>query len=182
MKVATFCGKCSTLGITGKYMRHDLVLVDLDYNDGIPELPGVVMWRSEIPPGSLMNEMYERRMRIAKSLLKVVQVLGKSDDLLILDSDVFLTKQVNFDRSGIIATYAKMKPLEHIALFETPSNYFIKKEDIDTFYSTVDQYVRLELYRLPVDVWIGTQLLVKGWKVYKEPGVCHIIDGKIYCT
>lgn len=182
MKTATFCGKCSTLGITSKYVKHDLILVDTSYNDGIPELPGVVTWDSEVPPGYLMSEMYERRLRIAKSLLKIVQLLGKEDDILILDSDVFLTRQISFDRSGIIATYAKMKPLGHVAVFDLPTNYFIKKEDVDTFYSVVDKYVRLELYRHPVDIWIGTQLLVRGWKVYKEPGVCHIIDGKVYCT
>jgi len=128
-------------------------------------------------------EVYNRRHRIAKMIYKIVSDID--DDILFVDSDVILNGDV-FDKltsnePTAICIPALMKPSTSVVFdFCYSTNMYVPYALVDRLKDIVRRYIDYSLYNVyPVDIYIHNALGTRRTLYVK--GVCHYINGKLYC-
>ena len=148
-------------------MRYDYVFVD-DTSTTCPEKvvhPQVV----HVSSGNTTS----RRYRIAFLLREVFSRLN--DDLLVVDSDVYLPP-FHSEKPVTLCIPAKAKPYSHVILFCDSTNNYVTKDRVKQAYRVMDDYLSRELYKdFPVDVYLVHSLHLPTLSV---PGTYHFIDGE----
>jgi len=128
-------------------------------------------------------DMYNRRLRIAKMIYKITSDIG--DDILFVDSDVMLNddvfKGLPSNEPTAICIPALMKPSTSIIFdFCYSTNMYVPYAFTDKLKDIVRRYIDYSLYNVyPVDLYIHNALETRRTLYVK--GVCHYINGKLYC-
>ena len=128
-------------------------------------------------------EMHNRRLRIAKMIYKIVNDIG--DDVLFVDSDVMLNddvfKKLTSNEPTAICIPALAKPSASVVFdFCYSTNMYVPYVFTDKLKDIVIRYIYSGLFILrPVDLYIHNALGTRRTLYVK--GVCHYINGKLYC-
>lgn len=179
MKIVTFCGKCSTLKRVSQFIHHDYFFVDRSFHDEFPSyLDNLVLVDTGVPYTTDAEEMIKKRLRIRRMYQFINDMIPQNEDLLILDSDVYVkdisklpVKTVPYN----LAIYAVLKPSTKIDIFYGSTNIFIPS----TYREKLRQILNSYDSNVPVDLYINWNL---GSLYLYIKGVCHIINGVDYCT
>ena len=128
-------------------------------------------------------EMHNRRLRIAKMIYKIVNDID--DDILFVDSDVILNGDVfnklTSDEPSTICIPALMKPLTSVVFdFCYSTNMYIPYVYLNKLKDIVRRYIGYSFHIMyPVDLYIHNALGTRRTLYVK--GVCHYINGELYC-
>ena len=157
MKVFTFVGYTKHL----PELDFDYVIVDKAFNDLTPQL------KNEINNKIIWNETNSeiRWVRIAKQLLKILEIAQKQDDnvFAITDSDLIVPKIRDIDPGNRIITlcYWLYYPwANEIRPFCSGTNYIFRKNQIPILEIVLNTYLENEYYKeFPVDIFIHDHVL-----------------------
>jgi len=128
-------------------------------------------------------EMYNRRLRIAKMIYKIASDID--DDILFVDSDVILNdyvfKEIMSDEPSTICIPALMKPLTSIIFdFCYSTNIYVPRKYVTALRDIVRQYIEGNWHTFhPIDIYINVRL--GTYRTLYVKGVCHYINGMLYC-
>ena len=128
-------------------------------------------------------EMHNRRLRIAKMIYKIASDID--DDILFVDSDVILNDDVfnklTSDEPSTICIPALMKPATSVVFdFCYSTNMYIPYVYLDNLKDIVRRYIDYSFHIMyPVDLYIHNALGTRRTLYVK--GVCHYINGMLYC-
>jgi len=128
-------------------------------------------------------EMYNRRLRIAKMIYKIASDID--DDILFVDSDVILNddvfKEIMSDEPSTICIPALMKPLASIIFdFCYSTNIYVPRKYVTALRDIVRQYIEGNWHTFhPIDIYINVRL--GTYRTLYVKGVCHYINGMLYC-
>jgi len=143
----------------------------------------IVTYDTGIPYIGETLEIYNRRQRIAKMIYKIVSDID--DDILFVDSDVILNedvfKKIASNEPTAICIPALMKPSTSVVFdFCYSTNMYIPYALVDKLSDIVRRYVAHGFHIIyPVDLYIHKALGTRRTLYIK--GVCHYINGKLYC-
>jgi len=157
MKVFTFVGYTKHL----KELDFDYVVVDKTFNDLTPQLK--MKFKDKIIWNETNSEI--RRVRIAKQLLKILEIAKEQDDEIfaIIDSDLIVPKLREIDPLNRILTlcYWLYYPwANEIRPFCSGTNYIFRKNQIPIFEIILNTYLEKEYYKeIPVDIFIHDHIL-----------------------
>ena len=155
-------------------MKYDLVFVDDSYAQCVERVPreGSV----HVESGVTDESMESRRYRIAFLLREVFK--GVNDDVLIVDSDVYLPP-VSVSMVTSFCIPARAKPGNDLIMFCMSTNLYVPVSFHKFAYKVMDDYIREEVYkRYYVDIWLFSKLVPV---VKVVPGTCHYVLGGKYC-
>ena len=128
-------------------------------------------------------EMYNRRLRIAKMIYKIASDID--DDILFVDSDVILNddvfKEIMSYEPSTICIPALMKPLASIIFdFCYSTNIYVPRKYVTALRDIVRQYIEGNWHTFhPIDIYINVRL--GTYRTLYVKGVCHYINGMLYC-
>jgi len=157
MKVFTFVGYTKHL----EELDFDYVVVDKTFNDLTPQLK--MKFKDKIIWNETNSEI--RRVRIAKQLLKILEIAKEQDDEIfaIIDSDLIVPKLREIDPLNRILTlcYWLYYPwANEIRPFCSGTNYIFRKNQIPIFEIILNTYLEKEYYKeIPVDIFIHDHIL-----------------------
>jgi hypothetical protein len=118
-----------------------------------------------------------RRYRIAYMLREIFSRVN--DDLLLVDSDVYIPVQVLDSKIYTFCIPARYKPSDDVNLFCMSTNLFIPSSFLKFARDVMNEYLKNGIWRnYYVDIYLYSKLL-PIMKVI--PGTCHYINGKKYC-
>jgi len=187
--VYSFCGNCTYVCEN----QSEVVVVDRSYNYGLPsdgkcsEGMGVSPIKKIIKydTGIAFDERHEvqnRRIRIAKLMLYIIDDLLDDDDVIFIDADVGIPNVKDVARtqptntSFCIPAINKDSPFREIIRFCYSTNMCVK--DVDLLRHHLIKYLREKFYEIaPVDVYINLMLNMNRISV---DGTWHYINGKKY--
>jgi hypothetical protein len=157
MKVFTFVGYTKHL----EELDFDYVVVDKTFNDLTPQL------KNQIKDKIIWNETNSeiRWVRIAKQLLKILDIAKEQDDNIfaIIDSDLIVPKLRDIDPGNRIITlcYWLYYPwANEIRPFCSGTNYIFRKNQIPIFEIVLNTYLEKEYYKeIPIDIFIHDHVL-----------------------
>jgi len=157
MKVFTFVGYTKHL----PEIDFDYVIVDKTFNDLTPEL------EEKFHDKIIWNETNSnlRWIRIAKQLLKILDIAKKQDDdiFAIIDSDLIVPKIREIDPQNRIFSlcYWLYYPwAKEIRPFCSGTNYIFRKNQISIFEIILNLYLEKEYYKeFPVDIFLHDHIL-----------------------
>jgi len=194
----SFCGNCTHVCEN----QSDIVIVDKSYNYGLqdtcsggnPHTPTAIRGYPPNTPTANKkiikydtgivfderNEVENRRIRIIKLMLYIIDYLV-DDDAIFIDADVgipnvkvYADKKTN--KSFCIPAVNKDSPFQEIIRFCHSTNLYIK--DVELLRQYLYKYINMKAYTsIPVDIYINLVLNTVGVSV---PGTWHYIDGKKY--
>ena len=152
MKVFTFAGYTKHL----EELDFDYVVVDKTFNDLTPQL------NAKFTDKIIWNETNSdiRWVRIAKQLLKIINVAKDiNDDIIVItDSDIIVPKIREIDPQNKILTLCYWLYYEwanEIRPFCSGTNYIFRKSDIDIFEIILDVYLEKKYYEdFPIDIYL----------------------------
>jgi len=143
----------------------------------------VVTYDTEAPCTCTDAEMYARRYRIAKMIYQITDDI--CDDILFVDSDVILNDDVfnklTSDEPISICIPALMKPSTSVIFdFCYSTNMYIPRNYVSKLRHAVKRYIDNRWQVIyPVDLYIHNALETRRTLYVK--GVCHYINGELYC-
>jgi len=194
----SFCGNCTHVCEN----QSDIVIVDKSYNYGLQDTcSGGNSHTLNINSGGVgvsptankkiikydtgivfdeRNEVENRRIRIVKLMLYIIEYLV-GDDVIFIDADVgipnvkvYADKKTN--KSFCIPAVNKDSPFQEIIRFCHSTNLYVK--DVELLRHYLYKYIDLKAYTsIPVDIYINLALNTVGVSV---PGTWHYINGKKY--
>ena len=157
MKIFTFVGFTKHL----EELDFDYVVVDKTFNDLTPEL--IDKYSDKIIWNETNSDI--RWVRIAKQLLKILEVTKDQDDdvFAIIDSDLIVPKLRDIDPQNRILTLCYWLYYEwanEIRPFCSGTNYIFNKKHIAIFESVINIYLEKEYYEeFPVDIFLHDHIL-----------------------
>jgi len=157
MKIFTFVGFTKHL----KELDFDYVIVDKTFNDITPQL--IKKYSNKIIWNETNSDI--RPVRIAKQLLKILEIAKKEDDdiFAIVDSDLIVPNLRNIDPNDKILTlcYWLYYPwTNEIRPFCSGTNYIFRKSHIPIFEIILNAYLDKQYYEeFPVDVFLHDHIL-----------------------
>jgi len=128
-------------------------------------------------------EMHNRRLRIAKMIYKIANDID--DDILFVDSDVILNddvfKEIVSDEPSTICIPALAKPSMSIIFdFCYSTNIYVPRKYVTALRDIVRQYIEGNWHTFhPIDIYINVRL--GTYRTLYVKGVCHYINGMLYC-
>jgi len=128
-------------------------------------------------------EMHNRRLRIAKMIYKIASDID--DDILFVDSDVILNddvfKEIVSDEPSTICIPALAKPSMSIIFdFCYSTNIYVPRKYVTALRDIVRQYIEGSWHTFhPIDIYINVRL--GTYRTLYIKGVCHYINGELYC-
>jgi len=128
-------------------------------------------------------EMHNRRLRIAKMIYKIASDID--DDILFVDSDVILNddvfKEIVSDEPSTICIPALAKPSMSIIFdFCYSTNIYVPRKYVTALRDIVRQYIEGNWHTFhPIDIYINVRL--GTYRTLYVKGVCHYINGMLYC-
>jgi len=128
-------------------------------------------------------EMHNRRLRIAKMIYKIASDID--DDILFVDSDVILNddvfKEIVSDEPSTICIPALAKPSMSIIFdFCYSTNIYVPRKYVTALRDIVRQYIEGNWHTFhPIDIYINVRL--GTYRTLYIKGVCHYINGELYC-
>ncbi|ARQ96506.1 hypothetical protein [Sulfolobus islandicus rod-shaped virus 10] len=157
MKIFTFVGFTKHL----EELDFDYVVVDRTFNDLTPQL--IDKYSDKI----IWNETNSnvRWIRIAKQLLKILEVVKDLDDdiFAIIDSDLIVPKIREIDPQNKILTLCYWLYYEwanEIRPFCSGTNYIFNKKHIVILETAINVYLEKEYYKeFPVDIFLHDHIL-----------------------
>jgi len=185
--VYSFCGNCTHVCEN----QSEIVVVDKSYNYGLASsetcsggmgvspIKKIIKYNTGIAFDE-KNEVQNRRIRIAKLMLYIVDYLV-DDDVIFIDADVgipnvktYADKQTN--KSFCIPAIIKDSPFQEIMRFCHSTNLYVK--DVELLREYLYKYINMKAYTsIPVDIYINLALNTVHISV---PGTWHYINGKKY--
>jgi len=185
--VYSFCGNCTHVCEN----QSEVVVVDKSYNYGLDSSDtcngsmGVSLIKKIIKYDTGVvfderNEVQNRRIRIAKLMLYIIDYLA-DDDVIFIDADVgipnvkvYADKQTN--KSFCIPAINKDSPFQEIIRFCHSTNLYVK--DVELLREYLYKYIDMKAYTsIPVDIYIN---LVLNTVKISVPGTWHYINSKKY--
>ena len=157
MKIFTFVGFTKHL----EELDFDYVVVDKTFNDLTPQL--IDKYSDKIIWNETNSDI--RWVRIAKQLLKILEVTKDQDDdvFAIIDSDLIVPKLRDIDPQNRILTLCYWLYYEwanEIRPFCSGTNYIFNKKHIAIFESVINVYLEKEYYKeFPVDIFLHDHIL-----------------------
>jgi hypothetical protein len=157
MKIFTFVGFTKHL----EELDFDYVVVDKTFNDLTPQL--IDKYSDKIIWNETNSDI--RPVRIAKQLLKILEVTKDQDDdvFAIIDSDLIVPKLRDIDPQNRILTLCYWLYYEwanEIRPFCSGTNYIFNKKHITIFESVINVYLEKEYYEeFPVDIFLHDHIL-----------------------
>jgi len=157
MKVFTFAGYTKHL----PELDFDYVVIDKTFNDLTPELEEKI--RDKIIWNETKSEI--RWIRIAKQLLKILDVAKNQDDttFAIIDSDLIVPGLRDIDPGNRIITlcyWLYYNWAGEIRPFCSGTNYIFRKNQISNLEIVINTYLDKEYYKeFPVDIFIHDHIL-----------------------
>jgi hypothetical protein len=143
----------------------------------------VVMYDTGVQYNGEQFEMRNSRLRIAKMIYKIANDID--DNILFVDSDVILNDDVFNKLTSNVPTAicipALMKPTTSV-IFDLcySTNMYIPYVYLDKLKDIVRRYIDYNIYIMhPVDLYIHNALGTRR-TIYVK-GVCHYINGMLYC-
>jgi hypothetical protein len=157
MKVFTFAGYTKHL----PELDFDYVVIDKTFNDLTPEI------EEKIKDKIIWNETNSniRWIRIAKQLLKILDIAKEQDDNIfaITDSDLIVPKLREIDPGNRIITlcyWLYYSWAGEIRPFCSGTNYIFNKRNIANLEIIINTYLENEYYKdFPVDIFIHDHIL-----------------------
>jgi hypothetical protein len=154
-------------------MKYDMVFVD----DSFVQCPEKVPSNAIHLDSGIKEDTWEaRRYRIAYMLREIFSRVN--DDLLLVDSDVYIPP---ISIGGSIYTFcipARAKPSNDVTLFCMSTNLFIPSSFLKFARDVMDEYLKNEIWKnYYVDIYLYSKLLPI---VKILPGTYHYINGKKY--
>ncbi|ARQ96454.1 hypothetical protein CCL42_gp48 [Sulfolobus islandicus rod-shaped virus 8] len=157
MKIFTFAGYTKHL----EELDFDYVVVDKTFNDLTPQL--IDKYSDKI----IWNETNSniRWIRIAKQLLKILEVVKDLDDdiFAIIDSDLIVPKIREIDPQNKILTLCYWLYYDwanEIRPFCSGTNYIFNKKHIVILETAINVYLEKEYYKeFPVDIFLHDHIL-----------------------
>jgi hypothetical protein len=157
MKIFTFVGFTKHL----EELDFDYVVVDKTFNDLTPQL------NAKFTDKIIWNETNSdiRWVRIAKQLLKILEIAKKEDDdiFAIVDSDLIVPNLRNIDPNDKILTlcyWLYYSWANEIRPFCSGTNYIFNFEQIPYLEYAINEYIKLEYYKeIPVDIFLHDHIL-----------------------
>jgi len=172
MKVVTFGGNFCYFPL----MKYDLVFVDDSFvqcPERVEKVPSNII---HLNSGVSEDTWEYRRYRIAYMLREIFSRVN--DDLLLVDSDVYIPP---ISIGGGIYTFcipARAKPSNDVTLFCMSTNLFIPASFLKFARDVMDEYLKKETWKnYYVDIYLHSKL-IPITKII--PGTYHIINGKKY--
>ncbi len=187
--VYSFCGNCTYVCEN----QSEVVVVDRSYNYGLrdtcrgipPTTPTANKKIIKYDTGIAFDERHEvqnRRIRIAKLMLYIIDDLLDDDNVIFIDADVGIPNVKDVARtqttntSFCIPAINKDSPFREIIKFCHSTNMYVK--DVDLLRHHLSKYLREKFYEIaPVDVYINLMLNMNRISV---DGTWHYINGKKY--
>jgi len=157
MKVFTFVGYTKHL----PELDFDYVVVDRTFNDLTPQLEQ--KFHDKIIWNETNSEI--RWVRIAKQLLKILEIAQNQDDdvLAIIDSDLIVPKIREIDPGNRIITlcyWLYYSWANEIRPFCSGTNYIFRKNQIPILEIILNTYLDKEYYKeFPIDIFIHDHIL-----------------------
>jgi len=157
MKVFTFAGYTKHL----PELDFDYVVVDKTFNDLTPKIEEKI--RDKIIWNETNSEI--RWVRIAKQLLKILDIAKEQDDdiFAIIDSDLIVPKLREIDPLNRILTlcyWLYYSWANEIRPFCSGTNYVFNKRQISHLEIVINTYLEKEYYKeIPVDIFIHDHIL-----------------------
>jgi len=157
MKVFTFAGYTKHL----PELDFDYVVVDKTFNDLTPKIEEKI--RDKIIWNETNSEI--RWVRIAKQLLKILDIAKEQDDdiFAIIDSDLIVPKLREIDPLNRILTlcyWLYYSWANEIRPFCSGTNYVFNKRQISSLEIVINTYLEKEYYKeIPVDIFIHDHIL-----------------------
>jgi hypothetical protein len=157
MKVFTFAGYTKHL----PELDFDYVIVDKTFNDLTPEI------EEKIKDKIIWNETKSdvRWVRIAKQLLKILEIAKEQDDdiFAIIDSDLIVPEIREIDPLNKILTlcyWLYYSWANEIRPFCSGTNYIFNKKQIANLEIIINTYLEKEYYKeIPIDIFIHDHVL-----------------------
>ena len=152
MKVFTFAGYTKHL----QELDFDYVIVDKTFNDLTPELEE--KFRDKIIWNETKSDI--RWVRIAKQLLKILDIVKNQDDttFAIIDSDLIVPGLRDINPGNRIVTlcyWLYYSWAGEIRPFCSGTNYVFRKNQISNLETVINTYLENEYYKeIPVDIFI----------------------------
>ncbi len=157
MKVFTFAGYTKHL----EELDFDYVVVDKTFNDLTRELEQ--KFKDKIIWNETNSEI--RWVRIAKQLLKILEMTKEQDDNIfaIIDSDLIIPKLREIDPGNRILTlcyWLYYSWAGEIRPFCSGTNYIFNKRQIPNLEIVINTYLDKEYYKeIPIDIFIHDHIL-----------------------
>jgi len=157
MKIFTFVGFTKHL----KELDFDYVIVDKTFNDITPQL--IKKYSNKIIWNETNSDI--RPVRIAKQLLKILEIAKNQDDdiFAIVDSDLIVPNLRNIDPQDKILSlcYWLYYPwANEVRPFCSGTNYIFRKNHIPIFEIILNVYLDKEYYEeFPVDIFLHDHIL-----------------------
>jgi len=169
MKIVTFGGNFCYFPL----MNYDMVFVDDSFTLCPEKVPNNAI---HLDSGVKEDTWEARRYRIAYMLREIFSQVN--DDLLLIDSDVYIPP---LSIGGSIYTFcipARYKPSDDINLFCMSTNLFIPASFLKFARDVMDEYLKNEIWKTYyVDIYLYSKLLPITKVI---PGTYHYINGKKY--
>jgi len=157
MKIFTFVGFTKHL----KELDFDYVVLDKTFNDITPQL--IKKYSNKIIWNETNSDI--RPVRIAKQLLKILEIAKNQDDdiFAIVDSDLIVPNLRNIDPNDKILTLCYWLYYDwanEIRPFCSGTNYIFRKNHIPIFEIILNVYLDKEYYKeFPVDIFLHDHIL-----------------------
>ncbi len=182
MKIVTFCGKCSTLPRVWEYIKHDLLLIDMTYYDKLPEKIPIKyeVFQTQIPYDP-SKEMTNRRKRIAILMRRLNEIVPQNENILFLDSDVYVkdpSKIPDYPIPYTLMIIAKIKPESYPSRYLLSTNIYVPHLFRQKLNQLLNEYLLNYTFE-PVDIWLNQKLQTQKIHI---GGTCHIIDNMELCV
>ena len=157
MKIFTFVGFTKHL----KELDFDYVVVDRTFNDITPQL--IEKYSNKVIWNETNSDI--RAVRIAKQLLKILEIAKNQDDdiFAIVDSDLIVPNLRNIDPNDKILTLCYWLYYDwanEIRPFCSGTNYIFRKNHIPIFEIILNAYLDKRYYEeFPVDIFLHDHIL-----------------------
>jgi len=157
MKIFTFAGFTKHL----KELDFDYVVLDKTFNDITPQL--IEKFRDKIIWNETNSDI--RAIRIAKQLLKILEIAKDQDDdiFAIVDSDLIVPNLRNIDPNDKILTLCYWLYYDwanEIRPFCSGTNYIFNKKHIVILETAINVYLEKEYYKeFSVDIFLHDHIL-----------------------
>ena len=187
--VYSFCGNCTYVCEN----QSEVVVVDKSYNYGLPSSETCSGGNHHAPIKKIIkydtgiafderHEVQNRRIRIAKLMLYIIDNLLDDDNVIFIDADVGIPNVKDVVRtqptnvSFCIPTVNKDSPFREIIKFCHSTNMYVK--DVDLLGHYLSRYLREKFYEIaPVDIYINLMLNMNRISI---DDTWHYINGKKY--
>ena len=157
MKIFTFAGFTKHL----KELDFDYVVVDRTFNDITPQL--IEKYSNKVIWNETNSDI--RAIRIAKQLLKILEIAKDQDDdiFAIVDSDLIVPNLRNIDPNDKILTLCYWLYYDwanEIRPFCSGTNYIFNKKHIVILETAINVYLEKEYYKeFSVDIFLHDHIL-----------------------